>query len=244
MSTEHSVNQPNAGGPDWRAYYEGEAALHDFDAAVDRVEIHRCRAAWSVFPRKIEGTLLDVGCGNGYFCHWISQRARLNRVVGVDLSAPRVEAARQRYPDMEFVVGAANALPFPNAAFDIVTCIEVLEHLEDPGAALRELLRVARRYVVITVPDRQPVRMVLCPHCGKPFPLYGHIQTFDLKRIEALVASAGGRVEKAKGYYAPRGERWGIPTWLGAVLVRMLRRLRPGPATFLAARIVPAQPRQ
>lgn len=223
----------------WKDYYEKEAELKDYNPAADSVEIHRCRAVWSVFPRTRVESLLDAGCGNGFFCHWISGRTSLRRVTGLDIASGRIERARERYPHMEFQQGEVSALPFTDGEFDVVTCIEVLEHLTDPVPALRELMRVARQYVIVTVPDRQPLKMLLCPHCGKRFPEYGHIQSFDRARIEELARTAGGRVEHMSLYYAPRGGRWGVPFWLGGVIVRALQLLRPSPATFIAARIRP-----
>lgn len=58
------------------------------------------------------------------------------------------------------VVGSVHAIPFADSAFDLVACFEVLEHLpyeEVTGSALKELFRVSRRWVVISVPDRSRV---------------------------------------------------------------------------------------
>lgn len=223
--------------PDWNAYYQQEAFAHDFCADTDAVEIHRCLAAWSVFPKRIRDlSLLDAGCGNGYFCHWIAQRIPVSRVAGCDISAPRIEMARLRYPAFDFRVAELTQLPWPDNTFDVVTCIEVLEHLPDPEATMRELMRVAKHYVVVTVPDRQPVRMILCPHCGKLFPMYGHIQTFDVRRLETMLRTAGGRVEIVRPFYAARGLRRGLPLPLARFLGWMIGRLSRRRATFLAAR--------
>jgi ubiquinone/menaquinone biosynthesis C-methylase UbiE len=50
------------------------------------------------------------------------------------------------------VCASVLSLPFAARSFDTVTCLEVLEHLDDPSAAVRELARVARRAVVVSVP--------------------------------------------------------------------------------------------
>ena len=86
-------------------------------------------------------SLLDAGCGEGEM---------LRRGV-VPANARTVLLDRSR-DSAAHALGSVDALPFACASFDVVTCLEVLEHLDDPGAAVRELARVARRAVVVSVP--------------------------------------------------------------------------------------------
>ncbi len=101
-------------------------------------------------------TVLDAGCGEGFIIDYIKQRDARLRLTGVDLSEEAVDYARLHFGDRAtFCTGNLYDLPFPDDAFDTVLCSEVLEHLDDPERAARELGRVARKYVVITVP-REP----------------------------------------------------------------------------------------
>jgi SAM-dependent methyltransferase len=96
-------------------------------------------------------TVLDVGCGAG---HWGRALATVlppeARVVGVDREAVWVEKAAERAAAAglggryTFEQGRAEALPFPDGTFDLVTCQTVLIHCPDPGAALAEMVRVTR----------------------------------------------------------------------------------------------------
>jgi SAM-dependent methyltransferase len=88
--------------------------------------------------------VLDVGCNTGYGTLRFVPVA--GRVVGVDVSPRAIEAALERAPDgrPEFIVTSGFDLPFADASFDLVTSFQVLEHVPDPGAFLRELARVAR----------------------------------------------------------------------------------------------------
>jgi 2-polyprenyl-3-methyl-5-hydroxy-6-metoxy-1,4-benzoquinol methylase len=99
--------------------------------------------------------VLDVGCNTGYGTLRFAQVA--GRVVGVDVSPRAIEAARQRAPDgrPEFVLTSGFDLPFPDESFDLVTSFQVLEHVPDPQAFLRELARVARRggMVILATPN-------------------------------------------------------------------------------------------
>jgi ubiquinone/menaquinone biosynthesis C-methylase UbiE len=88
--------------------------------------------------------VLDVGCNTGYGTIRFAPVA--GRVVGVDVSPRAIEAARLRAPGgrPEFIVTTGFELPFPAATFDLVTSFQVLEHVPDPIAFLRELARVLR----------------------------------------------------------------------------------------------------
>lgn len=88
--------------------------------------------------------VLDVGCNTGYGTMRFVPVA--NRVVGVDVSPRAIEAARERARDgrPEFLLTTGFELPFPAATFDLVTSFQVLEHVPDPLAFLRELARVLR----------------------------------------------------------------------------------------------------
>jgi SAM-dependent methyltransferase len=86
--------------------------------------------------------LLDVGCGTGH--HLAALRARGFEAAGVDGSETMLAEARARNPQAELRQADVEALPFPDAVFDVVLCIEVLRYLPDPGRCVAELGRVLR----------------------------------------------------------------------------------------------------
>jgi|SRR5579864_2425583 len=90
------------------------------------------------------GTLLDVGCGNGYFLK--RAEAKGYTVHGCDLRE------RPPYDGCAYTQGNAEALKFPDKSFDIVTCNHTIEHVRDLKSTLAELKRIARKQVVITTP--------------------------------------------------------------------------------------------
>lgn len=218
---------------DWEAYYQREFAISEFEPQRDPEELNRCRAAWSVFPRGTPRSILDVGCGDGYFCHWIGERTAAGRIAGVDVATERLARGVRRYPEVEFRQAEVGRLPFAAGEFDVVTCIEVLEHLPDPAAALVELGRVASRSVVVTVPDRQRLAQALCPHCLRTFPRDGHLHRFDPQALAALGRRAGLELEACRSHHRP--VELG-PAWLGRLVRRVERALWPAPGVFLAAR--------
>jgi len=89
-------------------------------------------------------TVLDVATGTGAVARELLARKGCT-VVGLDQSSEMLEEARRRLPsDVELVKGNAEALPFPDAAFDALTFTYLLRYVSDPGATLRELARVVR----------------------------------------------------------------------------------------------------
>jgi SAM-dependent methyltransferase len=93
---------------------------------------------------------LDAGCGSGRTLDLLTEYASAS---GVDLSTPAVATARARgHRDVR--MAAIERLPYPGDTFDLITCLDVLEHVPDDVRALRELRRVARpgAALLVTVP--------------------------------------------------------------------------------------------
>ena len=93
--------------------------------------------------------VLDVGCGPGTITVDLAARVAPGEVVGLDASAAVLELARAAADEagvanVSFRTGDATALPFEDGSFDVVHAHQVLQHLSDPVAALREMRRVTR----------------------------------------------------------------------------------------------------
>ncbi|MEX2401388.1 MAG: class I SAM-dependent methyltransferase [Rhodothermales bacterium] len=98
-------------------------------------------------------SLLDAGCGEGFVLDAVAKEYPDMRLSGIDVSEKAIEYAKSHFGDRaRFRPGSVYKLPFSDKSFDTVLCSEVLEHLEDPNRAIEELKRVARKYVIISVP--------------------------------------------------------------------------------------------
>jgi ubiquinone/menaquinone biosynthesis C-methylase UbiE len=110
--------------------------------------------------------LVDVGCGPGTITVDLARRLAPGRVVGVDRSAEVVETARRDagdVPNLEFRTADAHALPFEDASVDAVHAHQLLQHLADPVAALREMRRVCRPGGVVAARDSDYASMSWSP---------------------------------------------------------------------------------
>ena len=126
-------------GPrDTRSWYRDAEPMEQVDAAlVDFVAEHA------------GGRVLDLGCGLGGYSRALAERGF--EVRALDVVPDYVERARSIGVDAELYDG--DRLPLEDGSVDTVILLEVLEHLDDPAALLREARRVARTGVLVTTPN-------------------------------------------------------------------------------------------
>jgi len=138
-----------------------ETYTHGHAPAVVQQHAQRTadEAAAFLLPELEPGmTLLDVGCGPGSITRGLAERVAPGQVVGVDLSretlaAARRDAAERGLDNLQYQEGSVYSLPFPDGRFDVAYAHQVLQHLRDRGAALREMLRVVRPGGLVAVRD-------------------------------------------------------------------------------------------
>jgi ubiquinone/menaquinone biosynthesis C-methylase UbiE len=97
--------------------------------------------------------VLDVACGTGSWLLAVQEAGALP--YGIDISERAIGICKKIMPGGDFRTGVAEALPYDDDQFDVVTCFGSLEHFLNPEHALHEMRRVAREgaYVVILVPN-------------------------------------------------------------------------------------------
>ena len=125
-----------------------------YDRLLAELRAGRPRVDLSVGAQAIAATgiiapsLLEVGCGNGYYSEVFELLLHAVAYTGVDYSAAMVASARRRYRDRNFYIGDATKLQFGDSEFDIVFNGVSLMHILAYEAAIRESSRVARSHVV------------------------------------------------------------------------------------------------
>ena len=113
-------------------------------------------------------TVLDIGCGPGTITLGLARRVAPGRTVGLDreplpLESARAAAEENGLSNLEFAVGDAYRLDFPDDSFDVVHAHQVLQHLTDPVAGLIEMRRVCRPGGLVAVRDADYAAMTWHP---------------------------------------------------------------------------------
>jgi ubiquinone/menaquinone biosynthesis C-methylase UbiE len=112
--------------------------------------------------------LLDCGCGPGTITVGLADAVAPGEVVGIDNGSEQIELARSHAAEnnvsnVTFQVASIHEIPFPDESFDAVISHNVLEHLEEPMAALKEANRVLKPGGVIGVRDMDADGMIFSP---------------------------------------------------------------------------------
>ena len=134
---------------------------------------HRWRTAENsaayLLPHLSSGAaVLDVGCGPGTITADLATLVTPARVTALELTEPaldlaRTEITRRGLDNVDFAVGDVHALDFPDDTFDVVHAHQVLQHVADPVAALREMRRVTRPGGIVAVRDGDYAAFVWFP---------------------------------------------------------------------------------
>lgn len=151
---EH-FDQLSASG-DWSRLYEVA------DGRSYHFHVRRARVL-ELLPSSL-GRVADLGCGPGVMVETVLERG--GEFEGIDLSPEMIREASHRFggnPRVRFHQGNVEALQLPPAAFDQVICMAVIEYLQSPDLALREIVRILKPggISIVTVPKRWHIDRIM-----------------------------------------------------------------------------------
>lgn len=185
-------------------YYEAIANRRNIWKADQRSDLYyqeliRYDAILQNLPKTIRN-VLDLGCGDGYLSWLIAQKGY--RVTGLDLSSNRLKkfgkVAQKR--EISQVIGDVTHTCFADESFDQIVCSEVMEHIENYQNVVSEAYRLLRsdgRFIV-TVPYKEKLKTILCPHCQTSFHEHGHLHSFDKDKLSSVLKDAGFTILTAR----------------------------------------------
>ena len=149
------------------------------------------RAELDRLPLPRPAAVLDAGCGSG---RTMLELIDYGTVSGLELDPDAAEMARARGHG-EVITGRLEMLPWDDASFDLITCLDVIEHTPDDGPALRELLRVCRPggFLLVTVPAYPALwsRHDVDNH---------HFRRYTRRSLRAAVTGAGWTVSRLSAF--------------------------------------------
>jgi SAM-dependent methyltransferase len=134
--------------------------------------------------------VLDAGCGSG---RTLDELARYGSAHGVELNPLGLAAARRRGHRVE--QAPVETIPFADGSFDLVTCLDVIEHTDDDVIALRELRRVTRPggHLVVSVPAHPRL-------WSRHDEVNGHRRRYTRRTLRTAAEAAGWEVERMTGF--------------------------------------------
>ena len=137
--------------------------------------------------------ILDVGCGEGIVTNYLTNKLSIkeNRIAGLDIESNLLRIAKSINPRVQFYRGSVYELPFQDNSFDLVLALEILEHLEFPERAIRELNRVSNNWVIISVPNDRIFRfgnMLRFKYISSWGNTPDHIQHWNKKTFKDLIS--------------------------------------------------------
>lgn len=97
-------------------------------------------------------TILDAGCGEGFMLERFRRLGIGTTLLGVDVSQDAIAIGQKLHPHLTIGYGDIYRLAYQDDSFDLVICSEVLEHLQYPDKAMAELVRVSKKYCLLSVP--------------------------------------------------------------------------------------------
>ena len=178
---------------------------------------------WNVAARepsvlRVAESAIDIGCGEGRLCYELWQHG-WQTVIGLDVSTPRVMRARTRYPHLSFYNAEIGEIGVPPGSFDLMVMDNVIEHLPNPLAMVRELgryLAPSGRLIIIT-PNMESGHFRLLGSRWTPeLAPHAHVYLFTPRSLHQLVCVAGLRVQGTGSFHQPVASMAATLSRLGA----------------------------
>jgi ubiquinone/menaquinone biosynthesis C-methylase UbiE len=143
---------------------------------------------WNRFALLVQGfnggKYLDVGCFNSPMPYELTRTFKDSEIYALDYCEPLIKELQERYPEVKYVVGNVEKLPFEDETFDWVVSGELLEHCENPDQTVKELIRVVKPggTLAISVPLNETVKNPISEE---------HLWSFSAEDIVKLLMEFG-----------------------------------------------------
>jgi ubiquinone/menaquinone biosynthesis C-methylase UbiE len=163
-------------------------------------------------------SVLDIGCGDGYFTCAFWNGGGMRRMVALDLAFHAVQAAQSKREaaQISFLQSNADQLPFPDSSFDLALLQSVLHHSPTPARLIREALRIAPEVLIHEPNGNNPILKVI----EKTSPIHREHgeKSYAPRQIRRWIEQAGGEVATLQfAGFVPMYS----PEWLARIVKKM-----------------------
>lgn len=136
------------------------------------------------------GKILDVGCGAGYFLDYAKRLGW--QIFGVELIEKNAKYAKEKF-GLNVITGRLEDLDFPDNFFDVITMLDLIEHLVNPTAALSKINRLLKKdgLLCIETPNAGSIYHLLLKKKWISFAEDSHIYFFNRKNLEKILSKTG-----------------------------------------------------
>ena|SRR5438552_8772911 len=163
-------------------------------------------------------SILDVGCGDGFFTCRLWDMGGPSKMIGVDLACKAIEVANSNKQDrlIEFHVGDAHCLPYQDNTFDLVLLEGILHHDDNPLELIREVFRLAPE-VLILEPNGNNLGLKIIEKVSR-YHREHHEKSYTSRRLNHWIEQAGGCVVRQQfaGF---------VPMFCSDWIARMMKRV-------------------
>jgi len=165
----------------------------------------------NVIPKGVTfKSMLDVACGAGLITMEVAKELKIQKSVGIDISNKMIEKAKEIDKDNLVQWEVADIFKYKlSSEFDLVLCVDILEHLEDDLGFLEKVSEIGK-YAIVKTPlerslfSRFLVRLRIFDPWEDTKERYGHLQHYDEKSLTSLIAESGFTIEESISVPMPK----------------------------------------
>ena len=178
------------------AFFDRHAAADDYDVFTPQSSARLIDAFVKLTGLPRGARVIDLGCGSGTFTALLA-RAGFD-CVGLDISAKLVAVGRRKHPQIEFVAGDIERLPFPAASFDGALLSGVVHHFPDPSPCAAETFRLLRARGRFLAFDPNRMNPFMWLYRDRASPVYSSVGVTENER--PVLAKEAAAVFRAAGF--------------------------------------------
>jgi ubiquinone/menaquinone biosynthesis C-methylase UbiE len=205
------------------AFFDSHAEMDSYDVFTPDTSMRLVKACAGLAGFKRGARVADLGCGSGVFTNLLHELGF--EPIGLDISPKLIALGRRKYPDVEFLEGDAEHLPFPSASLDGVLLSGLVHHFPDPSRCVAEVFRVLKPGGTFVAFDPNRMNPFMYLYRDRSSPFYSPIGVTENERpvlahkVAAVFQKSGFQVETdyisnlSYRYLASSKLRWLLPAY-------------------------------